>query len=152
HDRLSIALDHPTVMSCRQPVTLASYPVMGRSTVEVNSQVLLTLTTSDPQEVQGWLPGGELYTDLFALLHVYLGARLHARLQLRVPRPLLPDAQLSCSPGVGSPQLGRTAIMRRMAAPPSPAVEDIVAISLGRYQSVFENTHYKEADSGEYDY
>jgi type VI secretion system protein ImpH len=131
---------------------LASHPVMGRSRVEVNSQVLLTLTTTDPQEIQGWLPGGELYTDLFALLHVYLGARLHVRLQLRVPHLLLPDAQLSCSPGPGRAQLGRTATMRRMARSPNPAVDDVVTISLGRYQSVFDNTDYREAECGEYDY
>ncbi|MGL5424610.1 MAG: type VI secretion system baseplate subunit TssG [Serratia fonticola] len=152
HDRLHILLETPVMMSCRQPVTLASHPVMGGSAVEVNSQVLLTLTTSDPQEVQGWLPGGELYADLLSLLHVYLGARLHARLQLKVPRPLLPDAQLSCSPAPGSPQMGRTAVMRRLVAPLSSEVEDIVTISLGRYQCVFENTHYREAESGEYEY
>jgi type VI secretion system protein ImpH len=56
------------------------------------------LTTTDPAEVQGWLPGGELHTDLMALLHVYLGSRLDVRLQLCVDRSLLPDATMSSKP------------------------------------------------------
>lgn len=46
--------------------------------------VLLRLTTTCAQEAEGWLPGGGLYTDLMALLHVYLGGRLDVRLQLCV--------------------------------------------------------------------
>jgi type VI secretion system protein ImpH len=55
--------------------------------------------------VQGWLPGGELHTDLMALLHVS-GLRLDVRLQLCVDRSLLPDATMTLSP------------MRRRAAGP----------------------------------
>ncbi|MFC0228700.1 type VI secretion system baseplate subunit TssG [Serratia aquatilis] len=152
HDRLHIPLDTPAMLSCQQPVTLKTHPVMGRSAVDVNSQVLLTLTTTDPLEVRGWLPGGELHTDLLSLLHVYLGARLHARLQLQLPRSLLPDAQLSCSPGADSPQLGKTAIMRRISTHQTSPNGEVITISLGRYQCVFENAHYSEADNGEYQY
>lgn len=65
-------------MSTRQPVSLHSRPVMGRSAVDINSQVLITLTTSVTDEVRDWLPCGQLYHDFLALMHVYLGARVNA--------------------------------------------------------------------------
>ncbi len=89
---------------------------MGNYATDVNSQVLMRLTTTNPEEVQGWLPGGELHTDLMALLHVYLGSRLDVRLQLRVDRSLLPDATMSTKPNAGAVQLGRTAVMRPLNA------------------------------------
>lgn len=49
---------------------------MGDHATDVNGQVLLQLSTQTGSEVQGWLPGGHLYSDLLALLHVYLGSRL----------------------------------------------------------------------------
>jgi len=44
---------------------------MGNYGTDVNGQVLLRLTTTNPDDVRGWLPGGELHQDLMALLHVY---------------------------------------------------------------------------------
>ncbi len=99
HDKRRVPLKKPLTMSVSQPVTLTNRPVMGSYATEVNSQVLMRLATTDPDEVQGWLPGGELHTDLMALLHVYLGSRLDVRLQLCVDRSLLPDATMSIYPG-----------------------------------------------------
>jgi type VI secretion system protein ImpH len=45
----------------------------------------VTLETEDPDEAEGWLPGGVLHTDLLVLLRVYLGYRSDARLRLTVP-------------------------------------------------------------------
>jgi type VI secretion system protein ImpH len=98
HDKRRVPLKKPLTMSVSQPVTLTNRPVMGNYATDVNSQVLMRLTTTDPAEVQGWLPGGELHTDLMALLHVYLGSRLDVRLQLCVDRSLLPDATMSTKP------------------------------------------------------
>ena len=63
---------------------------MGTHATDVNGQVLLRLSTDNPEEVRGWLPGGDLYADLMALLHVWLGAHLDVRMQLCVARHLLP--------------------------------------------------------------
>ena len=77
---------------------------MGTHATDVNGQVLLRLSTDNPEEVRGWMPGGDLHADLMALLHVWLGAHLDVRMQLCVARHLLPDAAvLQC----GTDRAGR---------------------------------------------
>ncbi|WP_371414029.1 type VI secretion system baseplate subunit TssG [Leclercia sp. W6] len=148
HDRCRIPLKNPVVLSSRHPVSLKHRPVMGTYGTDVNGQVLLQLTTDNPNEAHGWLPGGELYSDLMALLHVYLGSHLDVRLQLCVARHLLPDAQLVCS-GNHAVQLGRTAVLRPLTT--QQKKNDIITIHLGRYQRVRENIHRRESDEdGDY--
>ena len=150
HDRRRIPLKKPLAMSVHQPVSLKGRPVMGAYGTDVNSQVLMRLTSTNPQEARGWLPGGDLHTDLMALLHVYLGGRLDVRLQLCVDRRLLPDATLSSKPGSAGAQLGRTAVMRQLNTDTAKQPETIT-INLGRYERVQENIHRKETDEdGEY--
>jgi len=147
HDKRRVPLKKLLAMSVRQPVTLTTRPVMGSYATDVNSQVLMRLSTSDPAEVQGWLPGGELHMDLMALLHVYLGSHLDVRLQLCVARHLLPDARLACS--VDAPRVGRTAVLRPLV--PQQNRDDMITINLGRYQCVRENIHRRESDEdGDY--
>jgi len=152
HDRCRIPLRNRLKMSARQPVSMANSPVMGSHATDVNSQVLLQLKTNNPAEAKGWLPGGPLHTDLLALLHVYLGSRLHVRLQLSVLRALLAEAQLSCQPESTGVLLGRTAIMRtQRAASVTQNNNDMITINLGRYQRVEENFHRRETDEhGDY--
>lgn len=149
HDRCRIPLRQQVAMSTRQPVSLKHRPVMGTYGTDVNSQVLLRLSTDNPEEVRGWLPGGDLHGDLMALLHVYLGSHLDVRLQLCVARHLLPDAQLSCRKE-NAVQLGRTALLRPLQNKHSHH-NDIITIQLGRYQRVQENIHRRESDEdGDY--
>ncbi|EEQ02312.1 hypothetical protein yrohd0001_17990 [Yersinia rohdei ATCC 43380] len=152
HDRYRIPLRHPLAMSARHPVSMSNSPVMGSHAVDVNSQVLLQLTTDNPDEAREWLPGGQLHTDLLALLQVYLGSRLHVRLQLSVLRTLLPDAQLSCQPQSSGILLGRTAVMRALRTTATAQTDtEIITINLGRYQRVQENFHRRETDEhGDY--
>ncbi|MFO6296703.1 type VI secretion system baseplate subunit TssG [Rahnella selenatireducens] len=152
HDRCRIPLRKQLAMSTRHPVCMSNSPVMGSHTVDVNCQVLLQLKTNNPDEAREWLPGGQLHQDLLALMQVYLGSRLHVRLQLSVLRSLLPDAQLSCQPKSTGVLLGRTAVMRTQHH-----VSDIknstemITINLGRYQRVQENLHRRETDEyGDY--
>ena len=125
---------------------------MGSHAVDVNSQVLLKLKTDNPDEAREWLPDGQLHTDLLALLHVYLGSRLHVRLPLTVLRALLPDAQLSCQPKKTGILLGRTAVMRTSRAMSMTQTNtELITINLGRYQRVQENFHRRETDEhGDY--
>jgi type VI secretion system protein ImpH len=151
HDKRRVPLKKLLTMSVSQPVTLTNRPVMGSYATDVNSQVLMHLTTTDPAEVQGWLPGGELHTDLMALLHVYLGARLDVRLQLCIDRTLLPDATMSSKPNAGAVQLGRTAMMRPLNAAKTASNPKTITINLGRYERVQENIHRRETDEdGDY--
>lgn len=150
HDKRRVLLKKTLTMSVSQPVALKHRPVIGSWATDVNNQVLLKLTTTDPQEAQGWLPGGDLYTDLMALLNVYLGGSLDVRLQLCVDRSLLPDAVLNSKPGSIGVQLGRTAVMRPLNADTAQQPKTIT-ISLGRYERVQENIHRRETDEdGDY--
>lgn len=150
HDKSLILQDKPLKMSTRQPVSLHSRPVMGHSAVDINSQVLITLTTDVPDEVRDWLPGGQLYHDFLALMHVYLGARVNARLQLRIPRSALPDAQLTSNKCERAVQLGRTAVLR-LDNP--EAKNQFITIKLGLWQSLSQHDQRREADeTGDYRY
>ena len=150
HDKRRVPLKKPLTMQLNNPVTLDGSPVMGSYATEANNQVLLQLSTTNPDEVQGWLPGGQLHTDLLALLHVYLGAHLDVRLQLLVDRSLLPPATMNSKPGKHAAQLGRTAVMRSLN-PQTAKQPQILTISLGRYERVQENIHRRETDDdGDY--
>lgn len=151
HDKRRVPLKKPLTMSVSHPVTLTNRPVMGNYATDVNSQVLMRLTTSNLFEVQGWLPGGVLHTDLMALLHVYLGSRLDVRLQLCVDRSLLPDATMNTKPKAGAVQLGRTAVMRPLSVANTTSYTKTITINLGRYERVQENIHRRETDEdGDY--
>ncbi|HCM9639994.1 type VI secretion system baseplate subunit TssG [Enterobacter hormaechei] len=148
HDRCRIPLKQPVAMSTCQPVSLKHRPVMGTHATDVNGQVLLRLSTDNPEEVRGWLPGGDLHADLMALLHVWLGAHLDVRMQLCVARHLLPDARLSCN-AEQTAQVGRTAVLRPLNAQQNR--NDIITIHLGRFQSVRENIQRRKNDEdGDY--
>ncbi len=54
-------------------VSLSQRATLGRTAKEACSRILLMLATDDLQEAQGWLPGGQLYTDMMVLLRVYMG-------------------------------------------------------------------------------
>lgn len=151
HDRCRIPLRNRLTMSAHNPVSMSNSPVMGTHAVDVNSQVLLRLKTNNAAEAREWLPDGQLYTDLLALLQVYLGSRLHVRLQLSVLRSLLPDAQLSCQPKNSGVLLGRTAVMRTQRETTTHYEEQLFTINLGRYQRVQNNLHRRETDEhGDY--
>lgn len=143
HDRCRIPLKHQLAMRTQHPVNLHHRPVMGTYGTDVNGQVLLRLSTCNPEEVRGWLPGGELHGDLMALLHVFLGSHLDVRLQLCVARNLLPDARLACDKNQAV-QIGRTAVLRPLSSQQNR--HDIITINLGRYQRVQENIHRRESD------
>lgn len=109
-------------------VSLSQRATLGKTGKEACSRILLMLATRDPKEAEGWLPGGQLHTDLMVLLRVYLGYRSDVRLRLTVPVHLLPDARL------GQPrriQLGRTGILglRR----DKPGKRRHLTVSLGCY-------------------
>ena len=146
HDKRVILLDKVLAIRSRQPVSLYSRPVMGQSAVDINSQVLITLTTDNREEIRDWLPGGQLYHDFLALMHVYLGARVNARLQLRIPRSALADAQLTSSKSDRAVQLGRTAVMRLDNTNNTEAMNQLITIKLGLWQSLSQHDQRREAD------
>ncbi len=145
HDPVSVEMRTRSVFCAENRVALAQRSVLGRKGKDGNSRVLVSLMTSDPEEAEGWLPGGHLHTDLLVLMRVYLGYRCNARLQLTVPTRLLPEPRLGGSRRI---QLGRTGVLglqesKRDSLPQS------LTVSLGTYQGVHEEP-LLPAESGEY--
>ncbi|EMS1063081.1 type VI secretion system baseplate subunit TssG [Providencia stuartii] len=142
HDPRRIEQQSTTSLSCKQPMTLENKPVLGQYAIDANSQILIKLHTKDIDEAKGWLPDGQIYQDLMALLHVYLGSRVNARLCLTLPRKLLPDATLSTKANYGV-QLGRTAVMRPFSVD-SMLLDSEITLSLGRYQRLKPFFHHSQ--------
>ncbi|MGD2947726.1 type VI secretion system baseplate subunit TssG, partial [Escherichia coli] len=65
-------------LSKNSRISLTTRTLLGRTGTDVNSQLLLKLYTEDAAEARGWLPGGQLHSDLLVLLRVYLGWRYQA--------------------------------------------------------------------------
>lgn len=146
HDPRRIILSTPTKISCQQPISLKNKPVLGCYALDVNSQVLIQLHTTDRIEAKEWLPDGHIYQDLMALLRVYLGSRVNARLRLTLPRSLLPDATLNTKINQGV-QLGRTAVMKPQ--PTSSIIKshhNSITIGLGVYQYLSPRTQHNKSD------
>ncbi|MDU6128038.1 MAG: type VI secretion system baseplate subunit TssG, partial [Veillonella sp.] len=129
HDPQPVILPAPAGLSKNSPISLKTRTLLGRTGTDVNSQLLLKLYTEDAAEARGWLPGGQLHSDLLVLLRVYLGWRCQARLQLTLPVSLLPAARL----GKQRVQISRTGILRASFAAPATGT---VTVSLGRYQGL----------------
>ncbi|QIC16670.1 type VI secretion system baseplate subunit TssG [Providencia vermicola] len=132
HDPRRIEQESLSKLSCQKPMTLINKPVLGQYATDVNSQILIMLQTDNLNEARNWLPDGQLYQDLLALLHVYLGSRVNARLSLKLPRSLLPNAALSTQSHQGV-QLGRTAAVGALN-PQANLNDPLIVLNLGRYQ------------------
>lgn len=142
HDPRRIEQPSLTGMSCQKPITLKNKPVLGQYATDVNSQILITLETQDHEEANSWLPDGQLYQDLMALLYIYLGSRVNARLCLKLPRSLLPDATLNAKSHQGV-QLGRTAVMGSLSND-SHQPDHIITLNLGRYQRLTPSAQHTQ--------
>jgi type VI secretion system protein ImpH len=141
-----VPLASPASLSRSQPVRLGQGTPLGANGADANSQLLLVLSTKDLDEARGWLPGGQLHSDLLVLLRVYLGWRCTARLQLSLP--------LGCLP---APSLGSSAVLLGMTAVPGlderlrqRAGHTCVTVNLGRYQGLSENSMSREVQDVAY--
>ncbi|WP_255557094.1 type VI secretion system baseplate subunit TssG [Sodalis sp. dw_96] len=147
HCPQKIVMTPPAGLAKNRPVNLSQRAMLGGVGADVNSQLLLTLTTEDPKEAQGWLPGGPLHTDLLVLIRVYLGWRCSVRLQLTLPIICLPAPVL----GEKQVQLGLTGVLGlRADAPLTPAMPAAITIGLGRYQGLQQNTVAMECQNVRY--
>ncbi len=84
----------PAKFAFSAPQRLGDHLVLGSHTAEANYCIAVEMSTDDPQEARGWLPGGQLRADVFALLRVYLGCDYDASLQLIIPVKLVPLPRL----------------------------------------------------------
>jgi type VI secretion system protein ImpH len=108
HDPVKVPIERRTCLKAGNRVPLSQRATLGKTAKDASSRILLTLVTRNPQEAEGWLPGGHLHADLLVLLRVYLGYRSDARLRLTVPVSLLPEPRLGQGRRI---QLGRTGLL-----------------------------------------
>jgi len=112
-------------------VALSQRATLGKTGKEACSRILLMLSTNNREEAEGWLPGGQLHTDLMVLLRVYLGYRSDVRLRLTVPVSLLPEPRLGQKRRI---QLGRTGILGLKSD--KPGKRSHLTVSLGCYEGL----------------
>lgn len=145
HDPVKIPIAHRAGLAKGSRVKLSQRATLGKTAKEASSRVLLTLVTRNPQEAEGWLPGGHHHTDLLVLLRVYLGYRSDARLRLTVPVSLLPEPRLGKKRRI---QLGRTGLLGLKNGKLSDNRETLT-VSLGCYEGV-QCTSLPPAKDGHY--
>ncbi|NWD46931.1 type VI secretion system baseplate subunit TssG [Pseudomonas gingeri] len=135
-----IPLAQPAGLCASHPVSLSQGTPLGPVGQDANSQLHLALFTGDRHESRGWLPGGQLYQDLLALLLVYLGWRCTAKLQLSLPVCSLPVPMLGRAPVL----LGMTALLGLGSTTWQATENAVVTINLGRYQGLRSNPQDRE--------
>ncbi|WP_299999029.1 type VI secretion system baseplate subunit TssG [uncultured Cedecea sp.] len=84
-----VTVSHPLGFYGDEDFLLDGNTPLGDEAMDANSQLLIALTTDNPQEAQGWKPNGLLYQDFLVMLRVYLGWRFKARITLTTATRLL---------------------------------------------------------------
>lgn len=145
-DPVKVHIDNRSGLGAGKRVQLSQRATLGKTAKEACSRVLVTLVTDDPEEAEGWLPGGHIHTDLLVLMRVYLGYRSDARLRLTVPVRLLPEPRLGKGRRI---QLGRTGLLGLRDGKLSDNRETLT-VSLGCYEGLqcqvlapAEDGHYR---------
>ncbi|TDN50105.1 type VI secretion system protein ImpH [Buttiauxella sp. JUb87] len=145
-DPVKVHIDNRSGLGGANRIQLSQRATLGKTAKEACSRVLVTLITEDPDEAEGWLPGGHIHTDLLVLMRVYLGYRSDARLRLTVPVRLLPEPRLGKSRRI---QLGRTGLLGLKNGKLCDNRETLT-VSLGCYEGLHcqmlplaENGHYR---------
>lgn len=136
-----VALVHPASLSSQQPVSLSQGTPLGSVGFDANSQLHLGLFTADLNEAREWLPGNQLHSDLLVLLRVYLGWRCTAKLQLSLPINSLPKPVLGGAPVL----LGMTGVLGLGSEAWQVGTDETITINLGRYQGLYTNPQFREA-------
>ncbi|ENA9698526.1 type VI secretion system baseplate subunit TssG [Salmonella enterica subsp. enterica] len=145
YDPVKIPVAQRTGLSRQNRASLSARSVLGKHGYDACSQVRVTLATEEAAEAEGWLPGGQLHTDLLVLMRVYLGWRTDARLQLTIPLRLLPEPRLG---NARRTQLGRTGVLG-LDAQTAARSDRHITIRTGGYEGLPESP-LPPADGGDY--
>lgn len=143
-DPVNVPVTHRSGLGKGNRVSLSQRATLGKTGKEACSRILLMLATDNPQEAQGWLPCGQIHTDLMVLLRVYMGYRSDVRLRLTVPVSCLPEPRLGKTNRV---QLGRTGVLGLKRD--SHVTRTHLTVSLGTYKGLTCET-LLSAQSGGY--
>jgi type VI secretion system protein ImpH len=135
HWPVRVPLPWSASLCADHPVYLAQSVPLGGASQDASSEVLLSLSTDDPQQARDWLPGELLHRDLLVLLRVYLGWRCTVRLELTLAPQLLP-----------TPVLGQARLLLGMTGLLGTRVATTITIHLGRYQGLSPNSLLRMID------
>ena len=130
-DPAIVPVTHRSGLGKGNRVSLSQRATLGKNGKEACSRNLLMLATDNPDEAEGWLPGGQIHTDLMVLLRVYMGYRSDVRVRLTVPVTSLPEPRLGKTRRV---QLGRTGVLGLKRD--RPAKRTHLTVSLGTYKGL----------------
>ncbi len=130
-DPLKVQVSQRSGLGKGHRIALSQRATLGKTGKEACSRILLMLATHNQQEAGGWLPGGQLHTDLMVLLRVYLGYRSDVRLRLTVPVSALSEPRLGQKRRV---QLGRTGVLGLKNDRPGKRTH--LTVSLGCYEGL----------------
>lgn len=133
-----VRLPYPACLGPQGNARLDRGMPLGPVGHDANSEMCLLLSTDDPDEARGWLPGAALHRDLLVLLRVYLGWRCTARLKLSLARACLPVPTAG-----GGALLGMTAVFGGGLDDAPGAAR--ITINLGRYHGLTRNSQHREA-------
>jgi type VI secretion system protein ImpH len=106
--------------------------VLGSRVLDRSQAVLVTIRPLDTAQTHALLPGEVLHRDLMRSVGLYLGNKADAVLRMEVPASAVPGLALTggaARAGVPRPRLAWTALL-------TPAADQTVMISLGRYDSL----------------
>ncbi|MTH48641.1 type VI secretion system baseplate subunit TssG [Intestinirhabdus alba] len=145
-DPVKVHIDNRSGLGGANRVSLSRRATLGKTAKEACSRIRIALFTENPQEAEGWLPGGQIHTDFLVLLRVYLGYRSDARLRLTVPVRLLPEPRLG--KGRRGIQLGRTGLLGLKEGRLSDNRQTLT-VSLGCYAGLRPSSP-SPAESGHY--
>ena len=84
-----VEIGHPLGFYGDDDFLLDGNTPLGDEAMDASSQLLVALSTDNPEEAQGWKPDGLLYQDFLVMLRVYLGWRFKARITLTTSTRLL---------------------------------------------------------------
>lgn len=147
HAIQSIPLLTPIKLGSKTPIHLKTRHTLGKTGKDINSQILLNLYTEDFTEAKSWLPGGILFIDFLILLRVYLGWRYTAKIQLTIPKRVLPEAKLNKS----QIQLGRTGILG-FTQKKKAVSKEIITVKIGYYEGLKPFSKIRNSEEVSYVY
>jgi type VI secretion system protein ImpH len=120
----------------QQRMGLNGARALGSRFKECNQTIHIAITPQYEVQIAELLPDGQLFQDILALLRVYLGYRVDAKLTLKIKKNFLPSSRLTSK----NCRLGLTASFSK-ANTNNESIQETVAINIGQYSGIDYNAH-----------
>ncbi|MCX8617303.1 type VI secretion system baseplate subunit TssG [Gilliamella sp. B2923] len=114
----------------QQKIGLDGGAILGSRFKECNQCIHIIITPQHENQITDLLPDGQTFHDILALLRVYLGYQVDAKITLRIKRKFLPKSQLTSN----NSRLGLTASFTKTNTN-KDAIEDVL-VNIGFYSGI----------------